>query len=94
MSGSRTPALSKVEFIVTGAAIAMFSVKLVFLLYISSVVPEINFCAIVHRRFFNYGYVQTNFVFLSYLCSSSPSNFTPIANNIIVSAFSIFSNMI
>ena len=40
-SGSRTPALSKVEFIVTGAAITMFLVKLVFLLYLSSVVPEI-----------------------------------------------------
>ena len=42
-SGSRTPALSKVEFIVTGAAITMFFVKLVFLLYLSSVVPEIYF---------------------------------------------------
>ena len=31
-SGSRTPALSKVEFIVTGAAITMFLVQLVFLL--------------------------------------------------------------
>ena len=30
-SGSRTPALSKVEFIVTGAAITMFLVQLVFL---------------------------------------------------------------
>ena len=42
-SRSRTPALSKVEFIVTGAAITMFFVKLVFLLYLSSVVPEIYF---------------------------------------------------
>ena len=40
-SGSRTPALYKVEFIVTGAAMTMFLVKLVFLLYLSSVVPEI-----------------------------------------------------
>ena len=42
-SGSRTPALSKVEFIVTGAAITMFLVKLVLLLYLSSVIPEIYF---------------------------------------------------
>ena len=42
-SGSRTPALSKVEFIVTGAAVTMFLVKLVFLLYLSSVVPGIYF---------------------------------------------------
>ena len=42
-SGSRTPALSNVEFIVKGAAITMFLVKLVFLLYLSSVVPEIYF---------------------------------------------------
>ena len=42
-SGSRTPALSKVEFIVTGAAVAMFSIKLMFLLYLSSVVPGISF---------------------------------------------------
>ena len=42
-SGSRTPALSKVEFIVTGAAVTMFLVKLVFLLYLSSVVPGISF---------------------------------------------------
>ena len=43
MSGSWNPALSKVEFIVRGAAVTMFYVKLVSLLYISSVVPEINF---------------------------------------------------
>ena len=43
MSRSRTPALSKVEFIVTGAAITMFLVKMVFLLYLSSVAPEIYF---------------------------------------------------
>ena len=42
-SGSRTPVLSKVEFIVTGAAVTMFLVKLVFLLYLSSVVPGIYF---------------------------------------------------
>ena len=42
-SGSRTPALSKVEFIVTGAAVTMFSIKLMFLLYLSSVVPGISF---------------------------------------------------
>ena len=40
-SGSRTPASPRVEFIVTGAAITMFLVKLVYLLYLSSVVPEI-----------------------------------------------------
>ena len=43
MRGSWTPALSKVEFIVTGAAITMFLVKLVLLLHLSSVVPEIYF---------------------------------------------------
>ena len=43
MSGSRTPALSKAEFIATGAAITMLSAKLVFLLYLSSVFPEIYF---------------------------------------------------
>ena len=43
MSGSRTPALSKVEFSVMGAVITMFLVKLVFLLYPASVVPEIYF---------------------------------------------------
>ena len=43
MSRTRTPASSKVEFIVTGAAIAMFLVKMVFLLYLSSVAPEIYF---------------------------------------------------
>ena len=92
-SGSRTPALSKVEFIVTGAAITMFFVKLVFLLYLSSVVPEIYF----GMQLYIDGFVtmvssKQIFFFLSY--SSSPSNFTPIANNIIVIAFSIFSNMI
>ena len=39
--GSRTPALSNVEFNVTGASVTMFLVKLVFLLYLSSVVPGI-----------------------------------------------------
>ena len=39
--GSRTPALSNVEFIVTGACVTMFLVKLVFILYLSSVVPGI-----------------------------------------------------
>lgn len=34
--GSRIPALSKVEFIVAGAAIMMFSAKLVFLLSLPS----------------------------------------------------------
>ena len=43
MNWSWTPALSKVEFIMTGAAITMFFVKLVFLLNLSSVVPEIYF---------------------------------------------------
>ena len=43
MSGSRTPALSKVEFIAMGAAITMLSAKLVFLLYLSNVFPEIYF---------------------------------------------------
>ena len=94
-SGSRTPALSKVEFIVTGAAITMFFVKLVFLLYLSSVVPEIYF----GMQLYVDGFVtmvssKQIFFFLFLTCSSSPSNFTPIANNIIVSAFSIFSNMI
>ena len=94
-SGSRTPALSKVEFIVTGAAITMFFVKLVFLLYLSSVVPEIYF----GMQLYVDGFVtmvssKQIFFFLFSTYSSSPSNFTPIANNIIVSAFSIFSNMI
>ena len=40
-SGSRTPASPRVKFIVTGAAITMFLVKLVYLLCLSSVVPEI-----------------------------------------------------
>ena len=43
MSGSRTPLLSKVSFIVAGAAITIFLATLVFLLYLSSVVPEIYF---------------------------------------------------
>ena len=42
-SGSRTTTLSKVEFIVMGAALTMFLVKLMFLLYLSSVVSGIYF---------------------------------------------------
>ena len=64
-NGSKKPALSKVEFIVT--AITMF---------------------------FHYGFIKIDLFFLFLTCSSSPSNLTPIANNIILSAFSIFSNMI
>ena len=41
-SGSRTPALSKVEFIVTGAAITMFLVKLVFLLPLINIAHLLN----------------------------------------------------
>ena len=40
--GSRTPALSKVEFIVTGAAITMFLVKLVFLLSLISIAHSLK----------------------------------------------------
>ena len=48
MSGSRTTALSKEEFIVPGAAMTMSLVKLVFLVYLSSVVPEIYFGMHLH----------------------------------------------
>ena len=41
-SGSRTPALSKVEFIVTGAAITMFLVKLVFLLSLINIAHSLK----------------------------------------------------
>ena len=66
-SGSRIPALSNVEFIVTGASITMF---------------------------FNRGFTQSDLFFLFLTGSSSPSNLTAIATNIIVSLLSIFSNMI
>ena len=41
-SGSRMPALSKVELIVTGAAIIMFLVKLVFLLSLISIAHSLK----------------------------------------------------
>ena len=91
MSGSRTPGLSKVEFIVTGAVVTMFLVKLVFLLYLLSLVPEIYFGMHLYVDGFNHGFIQTDLFVLFLTCSFSPSNFTPVANNIIVSAFSIFS---
>ena len=74
-SGCRTPALSKVEFIVTGAAITMFLVKLVFLLYLSSVAWNIFWYATARRRFFNNDFIRTDLFFLFLTCSSSPSNF-------------------
>ena len=80
------------EFIVTGAAIKMFSVKLVFPLYLSSVFPEIYFGMQLYADGFVIMVSSKEILFLT--CSSSPSKFTPIANNTIVSAFSIFSNMI
>ena len=41
-SGSRIPALSKVEFIVMGAAIMIFLVKLVFLLSLINIVYSLK----------------------------------------------------
>ena len=41
-SGSRIPVLSKVEFIVMGAAIMMFLVKLVFLLSLINIVHSLK----------------------------------------------------
>ena len=95
MSGSWNSALSKVEFIVTGAAITMFFVKLVLLLYLLSVVLEVYFGMQLYVDGFVTMVSSRQILFFLFLTfSSSPSNFTLIANNIIVGAFSIFSNMI
>ena len=78
-SGSRTPVLSKVEFIVTGGAIMMFLVKLVFLL------PLINIAHLLN----SFGKsLKSNCE--EELCFSS--GFYP-NRYIIVSTFSIFSNI-
>ena len=85
MSGSWTPPLSKLELIVTGAAITMFFVKLVLLLYLSSVVPEKDFGMQLYVDGFVTMFSSKQFVFSRFLtCSFSPSNFTLIANNVIV----------
>ena len=95
MSGFGTLALSKVEFIVMGAAITMFFVKLVLLLYLLSVVLEIYFGMQLYVDGFVTMVSSRQILFFFFLTfSSSASNFTLIANNIIVSSFSIFSNMI
>ena len=70
----------------------MLLAKLVFLLYLSSVVPEMYFGMQLYIDGFVTMVSSKKIFFLTY--SFSPSNFTPIANNIIVSYFSIFSNMI
>ena len=77
--GSRTPALSKVEFIVMRAAIMMFLVKLVFLLSLINIQWKVlqNLWKVT---------VKKNCVLVW--------AFPPVANSIIVSAFSVFSNMI
>ena len=81
-SGSRTPALSKVEFIVTGAAITMFLVQLVFLL------------SLINIGHYHWNVLENLWKVTVKKNCVSVWAFTPIANNIIVSAFSMFSNMI
>ena len=102
--GSRTPELSKVEFIVTWAAVMMFLVKLVFLLCLINLVHSLKTFGkslksnCEEELCFSFDFltmVSSKQIFFPFLtCSSSPSNFIPIAYSIIVSAFSVFSNMI
>ena len=73
------------------AAITMFLVKLVLLLYLSSVVPEIYFGMHLYvDGFLTMISSKQIFFFLFLPCSSSPSNFSPTTNNNCERFFNIF----